>query len=46
MWPFSGSNTKIVAQKRYERSAALESAPKELVETIVYLKATGELAIT
>lgn len=42
MWPFSSSNAAIVTQKRGERSGALESAPKELAEHIVFLRATGK----
>jgi hypothetical protein len=44
MWPFSDSNAAIVAQKRGERSGALESAPKDLDENLVFLRATGEFS--
>lgn len=45
MWPFSSSNTAIIAQKRSERSEGLRSAPEEVAENVVFLKATGEFKI-
>ena len=45
MWPFSSSNTAIIAQKRSERSEGLRSAPEEVAENVVFLKATGEFKL-
>ena len=42
MWPFSGSNVDVVAQKLRERSLALQSKSEENPADSHFLRATGE----